>query len=55
MNLCICIIITFINNPKVKYDYLNSDKVLLKYMKHTAEVNYNIKNYMNLFLNQNFK
>ena len=43
------------NNPKVKYDYLNSDKVLLKYMKHTAEVNYNIKNYMNLFLNQNFK
>ena len=43
------------NNPKVKYDYLNSDKILLKYMKHTDKVNYNIKNYINLFLDQNIK
>ncbi len=42
-------------NPKVKYDYLNSDRVLLKYMKETKEINNNIKSYINLFLDQNIK
>ena len=43
------------NNPKVKYDYLNSDRVLLKYMNEKEKVNYNIKKYINLFLDQNLK
>ena len=41
------------NNPNIKYNYMNSDKILIKYMKETKKTNQNIKKYINLFLDQN--
>lgn len=41
------------NNPKIKYDFLNSDKTLGKYLNETKKIDQNMKKYINLFLDKN--